>query len=70
MPTFEEMLNSFKSKGNEFASKSTFQWFLNEIRETVKELSGGTRIEKSSRITETQSQHERGEDTEAGNCGQ
>ena len=49
MPTFQEMLDQFKSIG-EFAQKSTLQWFLNEIKETAKAVWGsdesGTKEDK------------------------
>ena len=61
MPSFQEMLDKFKGQG-EFARKSTMQWFLNEIRETYKEVVGESRSKESGRIGTSELQ--RGEDTE------
>jgi hypothetical protein len=72
MPTFDEMLNDIKSKGDGFAQKSTMQWFLNEIKETAKTIWGSDDTEaKESKIdqrtgTEEAAQHSASEETKEG----
>ena len=66
MTTFQEMLESFKSAGSGFVNKSTMQWFLNEIKETYKELLGDDTGTKESSLTwQSQLQRSQGTDSEA-----